>query len=240
MTFADLLTPVDAIDRWTSLTLNSQIGRLPILDQVVFYVADLNLLKGVPFMAAAWYFWFRGDKGTRNHVVDFFLAALLASVIAQVLAVSLPERPRPLHEATLGLELAAKVRPTVLKDWSSFPSGHAALFFALAVGLMPLSRKLAWAAIIWVAVVICLPRVYLGYHYLSDILGGAAIGTGVAALYPRLPLHRWGGSLVGLADRAPSMFHAVAFVATFELTVMLADVRQLGSQAIKVMRMLSG
>jgi undecaprenyl-diphosphatase len=240
MTVVDLLAPVTAMDRWTTLAFNAQIGRAPIFDLLVFYIADLNLVKGVPFMAAAWYFWARGDKETRNRVVDLVVAALLASVITQTLALTFPERPRPMHEASLGLELMQKLHPTVLKDWSSFPSGHAALFFALAVGLMPLSRWLSWFAIAWVAVVICLSRVYLGYHYLSDILGGALIGVAVALVYPHLPLHRWGGAMVNLAERAPGLFHAAAFVLTFELTIMLADVRQLGSQAVKVLKMMVG
>jgi membrane-associated phospholipid phosphatase len=32
------------------------------------------------------------------------------------------------------------------------------------------------------ALVVCLPRVYLGFHFPSDVLAGAAIGVAVAAL----------------------------------------------------------
>jgi undecaprenyl-diphosphatase len=61
-------------------------------------------------------------------------------------------------------------------DPHSFPSGHAARAFLLAVlvtGLGP-----AWlAAILWIwAPLVCLARVAMGVHYLSDILAGMLTG----------------------------------------------------------------
>ena len=62
-------------------------------------------------------------------------------------------------------------------DPHSFPSGHAARAFLLAVlvtGLGP-----TWLAIVlWIwAPLVCLARVAMGVHYLSDILAGMATGS---------------------------------------------------------------
>ncbi|MBN2387241.1 MAG: phosphatase PAP2 family protein [Anaerolineales bacterium] len=72
-------------------------------------------------------------------------------------------------------------------DPHSFPSGHAAraiLIAVLAVGLGP-----GWLALLlcfW-APLVCLARVAMGVHYLSDILAGAVLGlvAGVIALAVR-------------------------------------------------------
>jgi undecaprenyl-diphosphatase len=60
-----------------------------------------------------------------------------------------------------------------------FPSGHAATSFACAatlVWLTPLSPIALYA----LATLIAFSRVYVGVHYPLDVIGGAALGLGVA------------------------------------------------------------
>jgi undecaprenyl-diphosphatase len=64
---------------------------------------------------------------------------------------------------------------------NSFPSGHAVSSFAIAVAIAWFVRKtehawLGWALVLWAALV-ALSRVYVGVHFPSDAIGGAAIGT---------------------------------------------------------------
>lgn len=62
----------------------------------------------------------------------------------------------------------------------SFPSSHASNHFAIAIFLLyfiPCSNKwLRFTLILW-ALAIAYSRVYVGVHYPSDVLGGAAIGV---------------------------------------------------------------
>jgi membrane-associated phospholipid phosphatase len=63
----------------------------------------------------------------------------------------------------------------------SYPSAHATTSAAAAMGL---SRVLPAAPVWGVAVALALSRLYLGVHYPSDTLAGAALGWAVAELAP--------------------------------------------------------
>jgi membrane-associated phospholipid phosphatase len=63
----------------------------------------------------------------------------------------------------------------------SYPSAHATTSMAAAVGL---SEVLPPAPVWAVATALALSRLYLGVHYPSDTVAGAALGVAVAELAP--------------------------------------------------------
>lgn len=63
----------------------------------------------------------------------------------------------------------------------SFPSDHATMAGAVAVGLFYINRKLGVVAAV-AAVLMAFARVYVGAHYPVDVLAGLALGAVVAAL----------------------------------------------------------
>ena len=71
----------------------------------------------------------------------------------------------------------------------SFPSGHAALFFALSIFLYTRERFLGGLSLL-VAVLVSISRVAAGIHWPFDILGGAVLGCVIAlaigSLYDRI------------------------------------------------------
>jgi undecaprenyl-diphosphatase len=84
-------------------------------------------------------------------------------------------------------------------DPHSFPSGHAARAFLIAViatGLGP-----SWlAAVLWIwAPLVGLARVAMGVHYVSDILVGSVLGIlfAVIGLQVYEPFFMWFSSLIG-------------------------------------------
>ena len=68
-----------------------------------------------------------------------------------------------------------------LYGWSSFPSDHAILFMALAVAIFLASRRFGWLALTYTTLCIIGPRVYLGWHWPTDVLAGALLGAAFAA-----------------------------------------------------------
>jgi undecaprenyl-diphosphatase len=63
-----------------------------------------------------------------------------------------------------------------LYDHQSFPSGHATTAFSMAMVLVFIWPRTLWPALLG-AVLIALSRVITGQHYLTDIVGGAVLGT---------------------------------------------------------------
>ena len=98
-----------------------------------------------------------------------FLAALVARYGITSPLHHLFMRPRPFVVYQVNQLIVYAV------DKSSFPSGHAAFFFGLAMVVYFYNKKAGW----WflsAALLISLARVFVGVHYPLDILVGALIG----------------------------------------------------------------
>ena len=96
--------------------------------------------------------------------------AVLAALLANTAVKQVVRRPRPV----LGSELPP-LAATV--SGLSYPSAHAATSFA-AAGALPLPSLPLYAA----AGAMALTRPYLGVHYPSDVVAGAALGVALERL----------------------------------------------------------
>ena len=92
---------------------------------------------------------------------------------ASELVKAVVDRPRP-TQAHPSLDALVDLPST-----ASFPSGHAATSFACAVVLALLVPRLR-VPVLALAVLISFSRLYLGVHYLSDLIAGALLGSAIA------------------------------------------------------------
>lgn len=201
------------------------------LDYFASFEENTSLLKGGIFLATYWYFWFHAgsDQDKRRRVIiTTVVGALLALIASRTIANLAPFRTRPMYDPHLQHHPYAFPISPVLVNWSAFPSDQATFFFALAFGLVQLSRRLAIPAMLYVAGWICFPRMFLGVHYASDVVAGAVIGITLtwASLKVRWLQSSFATRLLALEEARPELFYSTAFLISFEMSVLFDDIRE--------------
>ena len=207
-------------------------------DKAISFLSGNNVLKGGVLVTIIWWAWFKSDERqshNREHIISTMLCCFIAMFLARVLALTLPLRLRPLHEESLLFLLPYGVDKPLLEGWSSFPSDHAVLFFALSTGLLFVSRKAGAFALAYTALFIALPRIYLGLHYPTDIIAGAVIGMTIA-LMGNVYLVRSNSlkSITNWSSLKPDFFYPMFFILTYQIADMFVNVRSIISAGCKL------
>ncbi|WP_431322704.1 phosphatase PAP2 family protein [Rhizobium sp. YTU87027] len=126
-----------------------------------------------------------GDR--KNAFLCNLVAGSVLTIAASRLAQNfLPARPRPLYANISDFVAPFGIDDSILKDWSSFPSDTMALAIAMATAIFLYSRRFGVLFFIWSIAVVGFPRMYAGLHSISDIIGGAILGSAMTLLVDKL------------------------------------------------------
>lgn len=153
--------------------INSFAGHSPLVDQFVIAITQAGVPLIVAFVVLQW--WSRNDRlHVRHAAISAGLSFLLGLAINQVILLFV-HRMRPYDAGVSSLLIARSA------DWS-FPSDHATA--SVAVFATFVIQKIRGRALVLFAMafLVCVSRIYVGTHYLTDILGGAATGIVAAAI----------------------------------------------------------
>jgi undecaprenyl-diphosphatase len=169
---------VRSLDRHLYLDINSLTRHTHWAHGVVAAYANWAGLTLLALTAVGAWLWAR-QRNSLEGVVAAVLAGVSAVValginhfISQAVA-----RVRPCHALLRHHHL--DVILSCARDYS-FPSDHAMIAGAIAVGLMFFSRRLGAVAAI-LALLLAFSRVYAGVHYPADVIAGL-IGGGIVAV----------------------------------------------------------
>ena len=220
-------------------TLNAFSRVSMTADKAIYVIAQSDLLKGGDLLALLWWCWTRRSGaliGPDLYSVRTIVGALIAIAVGRGMQNFLPMRLRPVLNPDIDFVVPYDVNAWAVDGWSSFPSDHAVLFFALATALWWANRTVGVVAFLWTLVVICLPRVYLGLHYPTGILAGGVVGVliMVAVLVVPVPagLRDWFGRMQALR---PGLVYSLGFLVTLQMATLFANMRRLIDGAATVL-----
>lgn len=160
---------VDSLDK--AITDGIFSLHTPVLDKVFSFITLMGNTTTIVFVTGLFTIWFCLNKKYRS--AHLLLLVVTGSTVSTFLLKLVFVRPRPeilLHQL----------------DTFSFPSGHAtaaiALYGVLAYLFLQLPRKTlgrysALTVLFLLIMLVGFSRIYLGFHYASDVIAGYAIGA---------------------------------------------------------------
>ena len=227
------------VDTYILLRLNHLASHNAVVNHAISIASEASILTGALLVGLVWYCWFADTaRAAHERLLLGFGAVLIATISSRLLQISLPMRLRPMHSLDFGFQSLPGIDPELANYWGSFPSDHAALFFALVAVVWQRSRWLGMVALVS-ALYGCLPRIYLGLHYTSDVVAGAAFGMAFVLLFEHFGPRRIAARSLAWAHRAPGLFYATAFLVSFEVATLFEDVRQVARGIPAVLKQLA-
>jgi undecaprenyl-diphosphatase len=141
---------------------------------VCFLLLSAWWVKGPLIIATGWL----ADVRARRRLPLAASSGVLCLAVGSALAALLKELVDRARPALADPSLTAL---TATPDSPSFPSGHATTAFAAAAAVGAFHPRLRWPLFL-LAALVGLSRIYLGVHYVFDVIVGAALGTAIGLL----------------------------------------------------------
>jgi len=127
--------------------------------------------------------WWRGSKKWTRIFLSMLLAMAIAGIAGQVIKRTIPRaRPSVKSELRWG-------GPRFSTKYHAFPSGHVAASTAF-FGVLIFARRRIGLACLPIPILIGFSRMYIGAHYLSDVVCATVLGIFCALLVGRLLLNK--------------------------------------------------
>ena len=128
------------------------------------------------FVLTSMFLW---SSNKRKWILPLWFTLLISSIVSFILKVAI-QRPRPFQQGLI--EIASFLVKDSYYAWDfSFPSAQAMLVFCALPLLVKEFPKFKYVWIV-LAGLVGFSRIYFGFHFLSDVVAGAAIGYLIGAI----------------------------------------------------------
>lgn len=182
-----------------------------LVDKFFIYISYLGEAYLFIIVAVMIYWLFE-----KRWAYQFITAFLTSTVIVSVVKV-LIKRPRPYQVSDTVESIGTPAHEAYGEQSYAFPSGHSQSAAAITTGVLKKSSNLyVWILLILNIILIPFSRLYLGQHYLSDVIAGVTVGIAtvfiIYAIFGRVKKEEY----VGLA-MLPFILLAVYLLVEFKM-----------------------
>ncbi len=210
------------IDKPLSMAVSDLLGRNKVIDELMISFDTGFTFSGVVILSSLWGAWFRtGLLSERGRILLGISAAVFASLASRVLQHVFRAHLRPYYDLSFAFHNHFSDK---LNTWNSFPSDHVSAFAGLCAVVWVSNAPFKYYVISW-TIIVESSRLYVGAHYLSDIIGGASLGVGMVALAHRERLIFIAAQLARLAQNRTAGFYAIAFFCSYQIASLGSDIR---------------
>jgi len=166
------------LDQAVTVAVNGMAGRTAVADALMSALSHGGPYVLVAAVAVRWWWTSDAEKFHERYLAILCTASVAFGLFLNQLILLGVHRVRPYDAGVTHLMIERS------GDYS-FPSDHATVGFAIAFALLGVGAKRGWGFMA-VAALVSLSRVYVGTHYVSDILGGLLSGLSAAIICSRL------------------------------------------------------
>lgn len=196
----------------------------------------LEMFSNLLLVSLIWWAWFSTDNLERRGVLLVgVVMSFIAGILSRGLQLTLPTHVRPLFDPALHFKAPLSINPAFLNSWNSFPSDHAAVFLGLATALLLVNRTIGWIAVV-VAIWLDVVRIYLGFHFPTDVIGGAMLGIFFVMLTQPLRFSKPVRWIMSFESSRKPLFYSGWFYFCFGVATLFNDYRTVAKTLLHVLK----
>lgn len=149
-----------------------QFSGKELIDKAFIYISYLG--EAYLFIVVAVMIYWLFEKKWAYQFITAFLASTVVVSVMKVLI----KRPRPYQASSEVKSIGKPAHEAYGEQSYAFPSGHSQAAAAISTGVVKKTKNwFVWILMILNIILVPFSRLYLGQHYLTDVLAGITIGV---------------------------------------------------------------
>ncbi len=215
-------------DLWVAEELLGFLKLHPLFDIAVQSMIRHNILGGLWFGAALFICWIqctrRGESKIQLRIWTILIGSTLA-VLLTLLGAALISWPPPSRYPPFQNLFPNYFDPSFSSN--SFPSQSTALYGSVAAGIYSIHKASGWVLWVMVAVLVALPRMYVGGHYLTDVVVGVLLALAGYAAARYLLEAKLTSKIPAFFENNPGMHYVREFLIFFWILQVSVEYREM-------------